>query len=74
MIRKFIDHHLSPALYVAAILSLALALAEAAIQIAGYSLLNRLYSPGRMMELAATLLLFAILPVLWQIRDELRRR
>ena len=69
---QFIDQYFSRVLFVVASILIILAIAEAFIQIFGISLISRFYSPGRMMELAATLLIFSIANLLRQIRDSLR--
>ena len=51
-----------------------LAFAEGFVQLFGRSLVAHLYSPGRLLELAATLLVFIVVQLLRQIRDELRAR
>ncbi len=38
----------------------------------GFSIIGELYGPGRLLELAATLLIFVIAVLLQQIRDGLR--
>jgi len=50
---------------------LVLALVEVIVNFAGYTILRDFYSPGRLMELAATLLVFVITILLRQIRDGL---
>jgi hypothetical protein len=51
---------------------LALAVAEAVLNLLGYTILRETYSAGRLMELAATLLVFVITILLRQIRDALK--
>ena len=56
---------------VAAVL-LVVALLEAGIQVLGFNFISRYFSAGRLMELAATLILFVIVLLLRQIRDSVR--
>jgi hypothetical protein len=51
---------------------LVLAVAEAVLNLLGYTILRESYSAGRLMELAATLLVFVITILLRQIRDALK--
>lgn len=51
---------------------LGLAFLEAVVNFAGYTILRGYYTKGRLMELAATLLVFVITVLLRQIRDELK--
>ena len=46
--------------------------AELAVQFFGASLIGNWYSPGRLLEIAATLLVMAIALLLREIRNELR--
>ena len=68
-----VDQYFSRVMFIAASILIVVAIAEAFIQIFGISLISRFYSPGRMMELAATLLIFSIANLLRQIRDTLRK-
>jgi len=71
---QFVDKYFARTLFTIATLTILLAFAEAFVQIFGQSLISRFYSPGRLLELAATLLVFVIVQLLRQIRDELRAR
>lgn len=55
-----------------AFLALAAGLLEWLVQLAGFSLVGRLYSAGRLLELAAALLVFVIAVTLREIVIELR--
>ena len=68
------DGHAARLIAIVAAVLLALAIAEAAIQVFGISLISRYYSPGRMMELSATLMVFVVALLLRQIRDAVRAR
>ena len=69
---QLIDRYFSRALFIAASILVFLAIAEAFIQIFGISLISRVYSPGRMLDLSATLLAFVVVQLLRQIRNSLR--
>ena len=52
--------------------AIALAFVEGIVQLFGTSLIGNTYAPGRLLELAATLLVFVAVLLLRQIREELR--
>ena len=54
-----------------AFLLLTLALSEAAVRLAGFTILRGTYSSGRLLELAAVLLVFVIALLLRQLREAL---
>ena len=66
--------YLARAVFVVAAIAVPLAFLELAAQSLGKSVVMGLYSPGRLLELAAFLLIFVITVLLRQIRDELRNR
>jgi uncharacterized membrane protein len=66
--------YVSPILVIAAVILIIVAIAEAGIQLFGYSLISSYYSPGRIMELSAIFLLLVVVQMLHQIRDTLRMR
>ena len=51
---------------------LAIAALEGVMNFAGYTILRGYYSKGRLIEIAAALLVFVITVLLRQIRDELK--
>ena len=59
-------------LFIIASAAIVLAFAEWIADRFGFSLIGYLYVPGRLLELAATLLVFVIAVLLQQVRDELR--
>ena len=59
-------------LFLASVALIALAFAEWAAQFFGTSLVNYWYSSGRLLEIAATLLVYVVAVLLWEIREELR--
>ena len=69
-----IDKHFGRAVFFLAAASLCLAFAEAFVNLFGISLTSRIYTAGRLLELAAILLTFVIVQLLRQIRDTLRNR
>lgn len=56
-----------------AAVSLIVALTEGFVQLFGASIVSNYYSPGRLLDLAATLMIFAIALLLHQILEELRK-
>jgi len=63
---------LARAFFLVAFGLLALDVAELAVNAFGYTILRGLYTKGRLLELAATLLVFVIAILLRQIRDGFR--
>lgn len=74
MKNNLVEHYYARTVFVAAVCIILFALAEGFIQIFGQSLIGRIYSPGRLLDLAGTLLVFVIIELLRQIRNELRAR
>jgi hypothetical protein len=64
----------SRAFFVGAFLLIVLAVVEQAANLFGYTVLRGAYSAGRLMELAATLVVVVIALLLRQVREELRRK
>jgi len=60
--------------FVVAMGLLALSIVEGLVNVAGYTIMRGTYSAGRLLELAALLLIFVMAVVMRQVRDELRRR
>ena len=60
------------ALFLLASASLVVAFLELIAQFLGTSLIAKTYTPGRLIELSAALIVFVIAVLLRQIRDELR--
>lgn len=69
-----IYHWFARLFFFGGLLLLAVAVLEAALNLVGYTVLRDFYSAGRLMELAATLLVFVITILLRQIRDALKAR
>jgi len=53
---------------------LSVAFVELVVHFFGYTILRQTYKPGRLMELAALILIFVIALLLRQVRDELKER
>lgn len=66
------DKYFSRIVFIISTATILLAFAEGLAELFGRSLIDNIYSPGRLLELAATLLVFVIVQLLRQIRDELR--
>ena len=67
--------HLSGKLvFVAAAFGIALALVELGVNLIGGSLIDYSYSPGRILELAATLLTYVLAVLVWEVLEELKSR
>lgn len=67
-------HNLARLVLFGAIATNLLAFAELILQFAGISLIGKVYTPGRLIELAAALLVLVIAILLFEIRDELRAK
>lgn len=65
---------LNRVLFVVAGILFAVAVAERVANAAGYTLTGGAYSPGRLIELAAIMVLFVVALLLREIRDQGRRR
>ncbi len=59
-------------LFIIASAAIAVAFLERIAYYLGFSIIGEMYKPGRLLELAATLLVFVIAFLLRQVRDELR--
>ena len=64
--------YLARAFFVVALAAIGIAFLKAALNLLGYTFLGVNYTPGRLLELSAILLVFVIVIILRQIRDELR--
>ena len=64
--------HFARTLFIFASISIAVAFLELLGDFVGFSLTGERYTAGRIVELAAALLVFVIAVLLRQIRDELR--
>ena len=60
--------------FIAAFVILVVAIVERAAGIRDLSVTADTYSPGRLLEIAAMLMIFVIAMLLRQVRDELRKR
>ena len=67
-------HNVARLVFLGASTMIVLAFLEGIGQLFGVSLIDRMYSPGRLLELAATLLIFVIVVLLREIRDSIRER
>lgn len=56
-----------------AFLLLAIAAFEYVVNVFGFTILRTLYTPGRLLEVAAVMVLFVVALLLRQIRDEVGR-
>ena len=59
-------------LFIIAGAAIAVAFLERIAEYFDFSIIGQMYEPGRLLELAATLLIFVIAVLLRQVRDELR--
>ncbi len=69
-----ISKYLARTLFLIASAAIAVAFIEWPMQLFGKSIVGEMYSAGRLLELAATLLVFVIAVILRQIRNELRAK
>ena len=73
--RKRILLHLSAKfVFVGAAFGIALAFVELLVNLFGESLINETYSPGRILELSATLLTYVIAVLVWELLSEAKTR
>lgn len=71
--RKRILLHLSAKfVFVGAAFGIALAMVELVVNFLGVSLIENAYSPGRILELSATLLIYVIAVLIWEVLVELK--
>ncbi len=68
----FFYNHVARILFIIASVAIAVAFLEGIADFAGFSVTADRYTAGRLLELAAALLVFVVAVLLRQIRDELR--
>jgi hypothetical protein len=64
-------HIVGRVLFIGASAAILLAILEFAVEFFGTSLIGYSYSPGRLLELSAALLVFVMTILLWDIRNKL---
>jgi len=69
---EFIYKHFARTLFLIASVAIIVAFLEWIGDLVGFSLTGDMYTAGRLLELAAALLVFVVAVLLRQIRDELR--
>ena len=69
---EFVYKHFARTLFIIASVAIAVAFLEWIGDFVGFSLIGEIYTAGRLVELAAALLVFVVAVLLRQIRDELR--
>ena len=69
---QLFDKYFARSVFIIASAAVFVAFVEWFAQFFGISLINGMYSSGRLLELSAALLVFVIAVLLRQIRDELR--
>ena len=69
---EFVYEHFARTLFIIASVAIAVAFLEWIGDFVGFSLIGEMYTAGRLVELAAALLVFVVAVLLRQIRDELR--
>ena len=74
MITQILLHNVARLVFLGASAMIALAFIEGTAQLFGTTLIARMYGPGRLLELAAALMVFVIVVLLREIRDALRAR
>ena len=68
----FVSKYFARTLFIIAAAIIVFAFLERIAEFFGSSIIGDIYQPGRLLELAATLLIFVIAVLLRQVRDELR--
>jgi len=69
---EFVYKYFARTLFIVASVAIAAAFLEWIGDFVGFSLIGEMYTAGRLVELAAALLVFVVAVLLRQIRDELR--
>jgi hypothetical protein len=69
---EFVYKHFARTLFIMASVAIVVAFLEWIGDFVGFSLIGEMYTAGRLVELAAALLVFVVAVLLRQIRDELR--
>ena len=69
---EFVYEHFARTVFIMASVAIAVAFLEWIGDFVGFSLIGEMYTAGRLVELAAALLVFVVAVLLRQIRDELR--
>ena len=69
---EFVYKHFARTLFIIASVAIAVAFLEWLGDFVGFSLIGEMYTAGRLLELAAALLVFVVAVLLRQIRDERR--
>ena len=69
---EFVYKHFARTLFIIASVAITVAFLEWIGDFVGFSLIGEMYTAGRLVELAAALLVFVVAVLLRQIRDELR--
>ena len=69
---EFVYKYFARTLFIIASIAIAVAFLEWIGDFVGFSLIGEMYTAGRLVELAAALLVFVVAVLLRQIRDELR--
>ena len=67
-----VSKYFAQPLYIIAVAAIVVAFLEWIAKFFGFSIIGELYDPGRLLELAASLLVFVIAVLLQQVRDGLR--
>jgi len=69
---EFAYKYVARTLFIIASAAIAVAFLERIAFVFGFSIIGEMYTPGRLLELAVTLLVFVIAVLLRQVRDEMR--
>ena len=74
MDKRSILHTSAQVVFIGASAAILLAFIEAGVQLLGNSLIGNTYAPGRILELSATLLIYVLTVLVWEVLAELKSR
>ena len=74
MAKQILLHFSARFVFLAATAGLGIAFLELGLNFLGISMIGYMYAPGRLMELSATLLLYVISVLVWEVLGELKKR
>jgi hypothetical protein len=67
-------HNSARIVFIGASAAILLAFLELGAQFFGTSLIGHAYAPGRILELSATLLIYVLTVLVWEVLEEMRSR
>ena len=74
MDKRSLLHTSARVVFIGASAAIVLAFLEGVVQLFGTSLIGNTYAPGRILELSATLLIYVLTVLVWEVLAELKSR